>query len=83
MAQPIHNTLLPLSEAARLLPGAVTAPRLYAWMRLGVRRVYLESVRRGHILFTSQFWIDRFLDRLEELAVDLEGGELILKEAGL
>jgi hypothetical protein len=83
MAQPIDKTLLPLNEAAQLLPGAVTAARLYAWMRLGVRRFYLESVRRGHLLFTSRIWIDRFLDRLEECAVDPEGGELILKEAGL
>lgn len=83
MAQPLCNSLLPLNDAARLLPGPMSARRLYGWIRRGVRHIYLEAVWRGPLLFTSRDRIDRFLDRLEDGVADLADGEALLKEAGL
>jgi len=83
MACRFDHALLPLNEAAQLLPGSVSAGRLYRWSRRGVRRIYLETTRRGHMLFTSRRAIEQFLDQLEKRASDPGDGEALLKEAGL
>jgi hypothetical protein len=75
--------LLPLNEAALCLPGPITSRRLYRWIRLGVRNVYLGCVRDGPFLLTSQNWLERFLDDLGRRVRDHADGEILLREAGL
>ena len=60
----IHaETLLTLSEAAKLLPDRPHPSTLHRWRLNGVHGVRLESVQIGRKRYTSQEALARFIER--------------------
>lgn len=64
---PLVERLIPLKEVPRLLPRRngrnVHYQTVWRWTNRGVRGVVLETVRLGHIRYTSQEALQRFASR--------------------
>jgi hypothetical protein len=52
---------LSLSQAARTLPGHTHPSTLWRWINKGVAGVRLRAVRIGRRVFTTQTWIEDFI----------------------
>ncbi len=70
-----QETVLSLSEAARLLPTRPHGSTLWRWARKGVksragRRIRLEHIRIGHRVFTSIEALDRFVSAVADADVE-------------
>jgi len=57
-----HETLLPLTEAARLVRKDLST--LYRWTRRGFRGVVLETIQVGGTRNTTREALQRFFERL-------------------
>ena len=61
-----EQKLIPLAEAARLMPCGPTSNTIWRWCRRGIRGIRLEYLRLGHRVVTSEAAIGRFAQRLAE-----------------
>ncbi|MCH7727048.1 MAG: DUF1580 domain-containing protein [Planctomycetes bacterium] len=72
MAISIDEGLLPLAEAAKILPRRrgrkVATSTLYRWAKRGLRGVCLEVVQVGGTTCTSRSALQRFFNRLTAAA---------------
>lgn len=69
---PLAETLITLSAAAKLLPRrragrAVHVATMYRWTKIGCRGIVLESTQVGGTRCTSREALRRFMTRLTEL----------------
>jgi hypothetical protein len=55
--------LLPLNQAARVLPGRPHISTLWRWHRRGIRGIRLETAVVGGTRYTSRQALQRFVDR--------------------
>lgn len=60
MIDPLNETLISLTEAARRLPGRPNITTVWRWRNRGVRGVRLETILSGGRRFTSVEAIARF-----------------------
>ena len=63
--------LLPLTQAAKLVPGRPSSNCLWRWARRGVlsragNRVFLKHVRVGGKMYTRKEWVDAFGEALAQ-----------------
>jgi hypothetical protein len=63
MIDPLSETLLTLTEAAKLLPGRPSTHLLWRWRTSGVRGVKLETVLVGGRRYTNRSALERFIER--------------------
>jgi len=73
------ESLLPLRQASAVLPTHPSQSRLYAWARYGVlardgERVYLETLKVGGVLYTSEEAFRRFVERVTDDEIREEAG---------
>ena len=57
------ETIIPLNESPRHLPGNPHVGTIYRWTLKGVRGVKLETILRGGRRFTSIESLTRFIER--------------------
>jgi hypothetical protein len=57
-------TYMPLNEVAKRLPGHPHISTIHRWVSDGVRGVRLRSQRIGNRVFTTEEWIDEFIEEL-------------------
>jgi hypothetical protein len=57
----LEETLIPIAEAARLVPGRPHLATLHRWIARGCRGIRLESILVGGRRFTSREAIARFI----------------------
>src|SRR4051794_24378219 len=60
--------MLPLEDAAKLLPGGKSKSALYRWWKTGYRGVRLECRMIGRNLYTSREALDRFTAAVADAA---------------
>src|SRR4051794_6127738 len=60
--------MLPLEDAAKLLPGGKSKSALYRWWKTGYRGVRLECRMIGRNLYTSREALDRFTAAVTDAA---------------
>lgn len=61
MINPFAETMLPLSKAARSIPGRKVSPQtIYRWVSQGLDGVRLEAINVGGRMQTSQEALTRF-----------------------
>ena len=75
---PIHEDVVSLTEAARLLPSRRRGKKphvscLYRWTTVGCRGVILESIQVGGTRCTSKAALARFFRRLTKSSVPQRG----------
>jgi hypothetical protein len=63
MIDPLNDTLVSLTDAAKLLPGRPSVHLLWRWRTAGVRNVKLETVLIGGKRYTSTEAIQAFVRR--------------------
>lgn len=72
-----HETLVPLSQAAKTFPCPVHQTTWWRWCIHGVKGIKLEYVRLGIRIFTSKEAIQRFMDALARSDQSLDKPDLM------
>ncbi len=66
---------LTFRQAAQLLPGRPHVNTVGRWGQRGVYGIRLETIRLGGRRFTTEQWIDEFLEQLVEVSPDSFNGK--------
>lgn len=72
MDQKFSENYLTVTEAARLIPGRPSAHSIWRWCRKGIIsrsgcRLFLEHVRIGGKIYTTEKWLHEFCSELAHL----------------